>query len=76
MLGGRPKIKSARLTGHETSPTGPYGNFGNNPKSMTRKKPSFEELLHKYQKIAKEKLINQLEGNQRRNSSWPQTNKK
>ena len=26
--GGGPKIKSARLTGHETSPTGPYGNFG------------------------------------------------
>jgi len=58
--GGQEQKRSSRsaktgLTGHEIGLTGPSGNFGNDPKTMTRKKPSFEELLRKYQKIAEEK---------------------
>ena len=72
--GGQDQKKSARsaktdLTDHEIGPTSPSGDFDNSPKITTRKKPSFEELLHKYQKIAEEKKIDQLERNQRRSYS-------
>ena len=58
--GGQEQKRSSRsaktgLTGHEIGLTGPSGNFGNDPKTMMRKNPSFEELLRKYQKIAEEK---------------------
>ena len=60
LAGGQEQKRSSRsaktgLTSHEIGLTGPSGNFGNDPKTMTRKKPSFEELLRKYQKIAEEK---------------------
>ena len=72
--GGQDQKKSARSTktgqiGHKIGPTGPSCNFGNSPKITTRKKPNFEGLLHKYQKIAEEKKIDRLEGNQRRSDS-------
>ena len=72
--GGQDQKKSAGtaktgLTGHEIGLTGPSGDFWNSPKITTRKKPSFEELLRKYQKIAEEKKIDRLEGNQRRSYS-------
>ena len=78
--GGQEQKRSSRsaktgLTGHEIGLTGPSGNFGNSPKTMTRKKPSFEELLRKYQKIAEEKQINWLEGNQTRNYASSRTKK-
>jgi len=72
--GGQDQKKSARSTktgqiGHKIGPTGPSCNFGNSPKITTRKKPNFEGLLHKYQKIAEENKIDRLEGNQRRSDS-------
>ena len=71
---GQDQKKSAGSTktgqiGHKIGPTGPSCNFGNSPKITTRKKPSFEELLHKYQRIAAEKKIDRLEGKQRRSYS-------
>ena len=73
-LGRQELKKGARyaktdLTGHEIGPTSPSRDFDNSPKITTRKKPSFEELLHKYKKIAEEKKIDQLERNQRRSYS-------
>jgi hypothetical protein len=41
---------------------------------VMRKKPSFDELLHKYQKIAEQKQNNRL-GDQRWNSSSPKAKK-
>ena len=61
--------------GPATGLTGPSENFGNSPKTMMKKKPSFEELLCKYQKIAEKKQINRLEGNQRRNYASSRTKK-
>jgi hypothetical protein len=41
---------------------------------VVKKKPSFAELLHKYQRIAEQKQINRL-GKQRWNSSSPKAKK-
>jgi hypothetical protein len=60
--------------------TGIVRNFGGGanfmPKSkVMRNKPSFNESLHKYQKIAKKKQNNWLGDDQRRNSSLPKAKK-
>jgi hypothetical protein len=71
--------QSTGLTGVLTSLTGLARKSGRaesippNSKVM-RKKPSFDELLHKYQKIAEQKQNNRL-GDQRWNSSSPKTKK-
>jgi hypothetical protein len=71
--------QSTGLTGVLTGLTGLGRNSGRaesippNSKVM-RKKPSFDELLHKYQKIAEQKQNNQL-GDQRWNSSSPKAKK-
>jgi hypothetical protein len=44
-------------------------------KKVVKKKPSFAELLHKYQRIVEQKQINQL-GKQRWNSSSPKAKKR
>jgi hypothetical protein len=65
--------QSTGLTGVLTALTGLVRKSGRAesilPKSkVMRKKPSFDELLHKYQKIAEKKQNNRL-GDQRWNSS-------
>lgn len=67
------------LTGVPTGLTGHIKNFGRTPSvtpksKVVKKKPSFSELLHKYQKIAEQKQSNQL-GDQSWYSSSPRAKK-
>ena len=64
------------LTGDQTGLTGLARNSGKvqnvSPRSKgMKKKPSFTELLHKYQKIADQNKHNRLRFDQSRNSSSP-----
>jgi hypothetical protein len=68
--------KGTDLTGVPTDLTGIVRNSGGAtnfmPKSkVMRKKPSFDELLHKYQNIVEKKQNNWLGDDQSRNSSSP-----